>query len=220
MIRLQHELQRTLYFSALDPSLLPVHLQKRQAQLLLEQLPFLDRVTSWYSRKDVVIPPDRTRFPCHLQQPEAWDHFTQCPGAQEGVHLAVWKQGDMIAQHAGWGPSHMQLTGNKRATTQLQHGIQLYTQAVQHAPSDQSTYYNLLIHYQSAVRLAVRTTPEPPGGCSSGTYHATPHTTQHRFTERASPDPLVPVLCSDFPQDAHGPGFPSGWTGRAMQRLL
>ena len=44
---LQHELQTALYFSALDPSLLPVHLQARRAQLFLEQLPLLDRVASW-----------------------------------------------------------------------------------------------------------------------------------------------------------------------------
>ena len=39
MNRLQHELQTALYSSALDPSLLPVHLQARRPQLLLEQLP-------------------------------------------------------------------------------------------------------------------------------------------------------------------------------------
>ena len=44
MTRLQRELQMTLYYSALDPTLLPVHLQKQQAQLLLEQLALLDRV--------------------------------------------------------------------------------------------------------------------------------------------------------------------------------
>ena len=53
---LLHELQTTLYFSALDPSLLPVHLQKRRAQLLLEQLLLLGRVARWYSRKDIDIP--------------------------------------------------------------------------------------------------------------------------------------------------------------------
>ena len=47
---LQHELPTALYFSALDPSLLPVHLQTRRAQLLLEQLPLLDRVARWYDR--------------------------------------------------------------------------------------------------------------------------------------------------------------------------
>ena len=55
--RLQQELQTTLYYSALDPSLLPVQLQKRRAQLLLEQLPLLDRVALWYSGKGIDIPP-------------------------------------------------------------------------------------------------------------------------------------------------------------------
>ena len=44
--------------------------------------------------------------------------------------------------------SHMQLTAIKRADTQLQHRVQLYTKAAQHAPNDQRTYYNLLIHYE------------------------------------------------------------------------
>ena len=39
MNRLQHDLQTALYFSALDPSLLPPHVQAPGAQLLLEQLP-------------------------------------------------------------------------------------------------------------------------------------------------------------------------------------
>ena len=43
----------------------------------------------------------------------------------------------------------MQLTAIKRGDAQLQHRVQLYAQEAQHAPSDQSTYYNLLIHYQS-----------------------------------------------------------------------
>ena len=50
MNRLPHELQTALYFSAFDLSLLPVHLQTRRAQLLLEQLPLLDRVARWYDR--------------------------------------------------------------------------------------------------------------------------------------------------------------------------
>ena len=51
MSRPQQELQTTLCCSALDLSLLPVHLQRRRAQLLLKQLPLLDRVARWYSRK-------------------------------------------------------------------------------------------------------------------------------------------------------------------------
>ena len=42
MARLQKELQTTLYYSALYPSLLPVQLQQPRAQLLLEQLPLRD----------------------------------------------------------------------------------------------------------------------------------------------------------------------------------
>ena len=56
MTRLKHELQTAMYFSALDPSLLPVHIQKRRAQLLLEQLPLLNKFAPWYSRKDIDIP--------------------------------------------------------------------------------------------------------------------------------------------------------------------
>ena len=44
--------------------------------------------------------------------------------------------------------SHMQRKAIKRADTELQHRLQFYTQAAQHAPKDQRTYYNLLIHYQ------------------------------------------------------------------------
>ena len=39
MNHLQHKLQTALYFSALDPSLMPVHLQTQRAQLLLEHCP-------------------------------------------------------------------------------------------------------------------------------------------------------------------------------------
>ena len=45
--------------------------------------------------------------------------------------------------------SHMQLTAIKRADAQVQHRTQLYTQGAQHAPDDQRTYYNLIIHYRS-----------------------------------------------------------------------
>ena len=101
MSGVQHELQTELYFSALDPSRLPLHLQKRRAQLLLEQLPFLGRLARWYKREGIAIPPDYTIFRYHLQRPATWDHFTQCPLAQEGVQLATWKTKEMITQHAG-----------------------------------------------------------------------------------------------------------------------
>ena len=100
MNRLQHELQGALYFSALDPSLLPVHLQTRRAQLLLEQLPLLDRVARWYDRRGIDIPPEYTICPYHLHKPETSEHFKQCPLAQGDNHLATWKPEDTIAQHA------------------------------------------------------------------------------------------------------------------------
>ena len=103
--RLKQQSQTTLYFSALDPSLKLIHLQKRQAQLLLEQLCLLYRVAPWYGRKGIGRPPENTVCPCHLQQLETWNHFTRCPLAQDGVHLATWKPEDTITQHAGWGPA-------------------------------------------------------------------------------------------------------------------
>ena len=97
--------QTRLYYSALDSCLLPVHLQKRRAQFLLEQLPILDRVARWYSSKSVDIPPQYTLCPCHMHTLKMWDHFTKCPLAQDGVHLATWKPDDTIVQHAIWGPT-------------------------------------------------------------------------------------------------------------------
>ena len=105
MNHLQHEMGTALYFSTLDPSQIPVQLQTRRAQLLLKQLPLLDRVARWYARRGIDIPPKYTICPCHLQQPEMWEHFKQCPLAQGGNHLASWTSGDTIAQHAGWGPA-------------------------------------------------------------------------------------------------------------------
>ena len=66
MNHLQHKLRTALYFSALDPSLIPVHLETRGAQLLLDQLPLLDRVACWYGRRGTHIPPEYTICPCHL----------------------------------------------------------------------------------------------------------------------------------------------------------
>ena len=97
MNHLQHKLQTALHFSALDESLPPVHLQTRRAQLLLEQLPLLDRVAHWYGRRGIDIPPEYTICPCHLQQPETWEHFKECPLAQGGNHLATWTPEDTIA---------------------------------------------------------------------------------------------------------------------------
>ena len=103
MTRLQQELQTTLYYSAVDPSLLPVHLQKRRVQLLLEQLPLLNRAARWYSGKGVDIPPEYTMCPCYVHTPERWDIFTKCQLAQDGVHLAMSRPEDTITQYAGWG---------------------------------------------------------------------------------------------------------------------
>ena len=105
MNRLKHELRTALYFSALDPSLLLVHLQTRRAQLLLQQLPLLDRVARWYDQRGIDIPPEYTICPCYLQQPETWEHLKQCPLAQGDNHLATRKPEDTNAQHAGWGPT-------------------------------------------------------------------------------------------------------------------
>ena len=97
MNRLQHELQTALYLSALDPSLLPTHLQAQRAQLLLEQLPLLDRVARWYDRRGVGIPPEYTICPCHLQRPETWEHFKQCPSDPPET---VRKLADLMRSHA------------------------------------------------------------------------------------------------------------------------
>ena len=105
MNHLQHKLQTALYFSALDPSLMPVHLQTRRAQLLLKQLPLLDSVARWYGRRGIDIPPEYTTCRCNLQQPETREHFKQCPLAQGSNHLATWTPEDTIAQHVGWGPA-------------------------------------------------------------------------------------------------------------------
>ena len=67
MNNLQHILQTALYFSALDPSLLPVHLHTRRAQLLLEQLSLLDRVARWYAQRGIDLPSEYTVCLCHLQ---------------------------------------------------------------------------------------------------------------------------------------------------------
>ena len=101
MNRLKNKLQTALYFSALGPSLLPVHFQARRAQRLLEQLPLLDRVSRWYDRRGIDIPLEYTICPCQLQQLETWENFKQCPMAQGGNHLATSKPEDIIAQHAG-----------------------------------------------------------------------------------------------------------------------
>ena len=140
---LQHELQTALYFSALDPSPLPVHLQTQCAQLLLEHLPLLDRVARRYDRRRIGIPSEYTICPCYLQQPETWEHFKQCPLAQGRNHLVTWGPEDTIAQHAGWGPTAppanlvqrlRRLPEIKEAVLRGAVPLQLYRVIANHAP--------------------------------------------------------------------------------------
>ena len=148
MNHLQHKLQTALYFSALDPSLMPVHLPTRHAQLLLEQLPLLDRVARWYGRRGIDIPPAYTICPCHLQQPETWEPFNQCPLAHGGNHLATWTPEDTIAQQAGWGPATppanevrrlMRQPEFKEAVLRGALPLQLYRVIANHAPEPKAT---------------------------------------------------------------------------------
>ena len=145
---LQHKMRTALYFSALDPSLIPVHLQTRRAQLLLEQLPLLDSVARWYARRGIDIPPEHTICPCHLQQPETWEHFKRCPLAQGDNHLATWAPENTITQHAGWGPATspadevrrlMRQPEIKEAVLRGAVPLQLYRVVADHAPEPRAT---------------------------------------------------------------------------------
>ena len=160
MNHLQHKLQTALYFSALDPSLLPIHLQTRRAQLLLEELPLLDRVACCYGRRGIDIPPEYTTCPCHLQQPETWEHFKQCLLAQGGNHLATWTPEDTIAQHAGWGPTApptnevrrlMRQPEIKEAVLRGAVPLQLYRVIADHAPEPKATVRHMQL---TAVKRA------------------------------------------------------------------
>ena len=148
MNHLQHKLRTALYFSALDPSLILVHLQTRRAQLLLEQLPLLDRVARWYSRQGIDIPREYTICPWHLQQPDTWEHFKHCPLDKGGNHLAMWTPEDTIAQHARWGPAAppanevrrlMRQPEIKEAVLRLAVPLQLYQVIADHAPEPRAT---------------------------------------------------------------------------------
>ena len=145
---LQHKMRTALYFSALDPSLIPMHLQTRRAQLLVEQLPLLDRVARWYARRGIDIPAEYTICPCHLQQPEMGEHFKKCPFAQRGKQLATWTPEDTIAQHAGWGPATPPANEVRRLMRQPEikevvlRGVvplQLYRVIADHAPEPRAT---------------------------------------------------------------------------------
>ena len=158
--RLQHEMHTALYFSALDPSLIPVHLQTRRAQLLLEQLPLLDRVARWYARRGIDIPPEHTICPCHLQQPETWEYFKRCPLAQGDNHLATWALENTITQHAGWGPATppanevrrlMRQPEIKDAVLREAVPLQLYRVVADHAPEPRATIRHMQL---TAVKRA------------------------------------------------------------------
>ena len=160
MNHLQHKKGTALYFSALDPSLIPVHLQKRRAQLLLEQLPLLDRVARWYARRGIDIPPEYTICPCHLQQPETWEHFKRCPLAPGGNHLATWTPEETIAQHAGWGsatpPANevgrlMRQPEIKEAVLRGAVQLQLYRVIADHAQEPRTTIHHMQL---TAVKRA------------------------------------------------------------------
>ena len=160
MDHLQHKLRTALYFSALDPSLIQVHLQTQRAQLLLEQLPLLDRVARWYGRRGIDIPPGNTICPCHLQQPETWEHFKHCPLAQGNNNLAMWTPKGTIAQHAGWNPAAPQRNGVRRLMRQpeikeavLRGAVppQLYRVIADHAPEPRATIRHMQL---AAVKRA------------------------------------------------------------------
>ena len=158
--RLQHEMRNALYFSALDPSLMPVHLQTRRAQLLLKQLPLLDRVARWYTRQGIDIPPEYTICPCHLQQPETWEHFKRCPLAQGDNHLAKCALENTITQHAGWGPATppanevrclMRQPEIKEAVLRGAVPLQLYRVVADHVPEPRATIRHMQL---TAVKRA------------------------------------------------------------------
>ena len=160
MNHLQHKLQTALYFSALDPLLMPVHLQTRRAQLLLEQLPLLDRVVRWYGRRGIDIPPEYTICPCHLKQPETSEHFKQCPLARGGNSLATWTPEDTIAEHVGWGPATppanevrrlRQQTEIKEAVLRGAVPLQLYRVIADHAREPRATICHMQL---TAVKRA------------------------------------------------------------------
>ena len=157
---LKHTMRIASYFSALDPSLIPVHLQTRHAQLLLEQLPLLDRVARWYARRGIDIPPEYTVCPCHLQQPETWEHFKHCPLAQGENHLATWTPENTIAQHTGWGPATpaadevrrlMRQPEIKQAVLRGAVPPQLYRVIADHTPEPRATIRHMQL---SAIKRA------------------------------------------------------------------
>ena len=160
MKRLQPELQTALYFSALDQSLLPIHLQTQRAQLLLEQLALLDRVARCYDRRGIDIPQEYTICPCHLKQSETWEHCKQFPLAEGGNHLATRTPEDTIAQHTGWGPTAPPTNDVRRLMRQPEIKVavlrgavplQLYRVIADHAPEPKATVRHMQL---TAVKRA------------------------------------------------------------------
>ena len=160
MNHLQHKLQTALYFSALHQCLLPVHPKTPRAQLLLEQLPLLDIVARWYCSRGIDTPPEYTICSCHLQQPETWEDFTQCPLAQGGNHLATWTPEDTIAQHTGWSltapPTNkvrrlMRQPEIKEAVLRGAVPLQLYRVIANHVPEPKATLFHMQL---TAVKRA------------------------------------------------------------------
>ena len=97
---------------------------------------------------DIDIPPEYTICPCHLQQPETWKHFKQCPLAQGGNHLATWTPEVTIAQHARLGQATplpnevrrlMRQPEIKEAVLRGAVPLQLYRVIADHAPETRAT---------------------------------------------------------------------------------
>ena len=118
MNRLQHELQTALCFSALDPALLPVPLQTRRAQLLLEQLFLLQRTARWYERSDTDIPLEYTICPCHQRQPETCESLRGNPpghmATRENYHTTCWLELEGTCGQRGTTPAGT--TGDQRSS--------------------------------------------------------------------------------------------------------
>ena len=172
--RLQNEMRTALYFSALDRSLMPVHLQTRRAQLLLEQLPLLDRVARCYARRGIDIPPEYTICPCHIRQPETWEHFKRSPLAQGDNDLATLAPENSITQHAGWGPATPPANEVRRLMRQpeIQEAVlrgavplQLYRVVADNAPEPRATIRHMQL---TAVKKGGRKAAAPRPSIHTG----------------------------------------------------
>ena len=99
---LKEKLKVPLYSSALRPTCIPAHLQKRRIQLLREELPLLTRVARCLSRKHIHVPEEHTRCPCNHTTPENWEHFKICPLHTGRDTLVGWFPAEALQQHEGW----------------------------------------------------------------------------------------------------------------------